>query len=289
MVRKIVFPVAGMGTRFLPATKEVPKEMFPVLDKPLIQYGMEEALASGMEEFILVIARGKESLQRHFTSSPELEESLRRGNKERLLESLQPFFKLRFTSILQERALGLGHAVSLAEAAVGNEPFAVLLPDDLILGADPVVAQMVEIYRRYQAPLVAFMKVSDEEIPRYGIAGGPELEKDVFEIRELVEKPPREKAPSNFAVIGRYLLTPDIFPILRKIPRGSGGEIQLTDAIAELAKRRRVLGFFFRGRRFDAGTVPGFVETLLEVALQRPDTREFTRALLRRLARDEAL
>ncbi len=288
-VRKAVFPVAGMGTRFLPATKEVPKEILPVLDKPLIQYGVEEALASGMEEFIFVVARGKEALKRHFEPNSAVEAFLEKHGKRDLLESVRPFYSRRFTSIVQEEALGLGHAVSLAEEAVGREPFAVLLPDDLILGPEPVLAQMAAVYRKHGAPLVAFMEVPEAEVPRYGIAGGPMVEEGLFEVRELVEKPARERAPSNRAVIGRYLLTPDIFPILRGIPRGSGGEIQLTDALVELAKRRRVLGYFFRGTRYDAGTVPGFLETLLAVALERPDTRDSTRRLLARLASDEAL
>lgn len=289
MPMKIVFPVAGVGTRFLPATKEVPKEILPVIDRPLIQYAVEEAVASGLSDFVFVTAPGKEALERYFAPNPPLDAFLRRQGKARLLDDVRRFYRKRFAYIRQEQALGFGHAISLAEKAVNGRPFAIALPDDLILAEQPVLAQMLAVHRRYKAPVLAFMKVPREEAPRYGIGAGPMLEERVFSLEKLVEKPAPGKAPSNYAVIGRYIMTPDIFPLLRRARRGAGGEIQLTDAVVELMKQRRVLGYFFAGRRFDAGTTLGYIETLLHVALLRKDTREFTRRLLRALARDEKL
>ena len=289
MAMKIIFPVAGVGTRFLPATKEVPKEILPVLDKPLIQYAVEEAAASGLSDFIFITAPGKEALEKYFTPNAGLDEFLARHGKERLLDDVKRFYDNKITYIRQEQALGFGHAISLAEAAVGNEPFAISLPDDLILSERPAMAQMIEVYEKYRSPLIAFMKVPREEVPRYGIAAGPLLEERVFRIEQLVEKPALAAAPSNYAVIGRYIMTPDIFPLLQRGRKGAGAEIQLTDAVVELMKKRQVLGYFFEGRRFDAGTTLGYIETLIHVALQREDTRDFTRRLLQDLARDEKL
>jgi UTP--glucose-1-phosphate uridylyltransferase len=286
---KIVFPVAGVGTRFLPATKEVPKEILPVIDKPLIQYAVEEAIASGLDDFIFITARGKEALERHFAPNPELDAFLERHGKEHLLAGLQEYYKKNFFYIRQTEALGFGHAISLAEKAVGDNPFAISLPDDLILSARPVLAQLLEVFQKYESPVIAFMEVPREEIPRYGIAAGTFLEERVFAIEKLVEKPDPSAAPSNHAVIGRYIMTPDIFPLLKRGKRGAGTEIQLTDAVIELMKERRVLGCFFEGRRFDAGTTLGYIETLVHVALQREDTRDFTRRLLRSLAEDEKI
>ncbi len=287
MPMKIVFPVAGVGTRFLPATKEVPKEILPVIDRPLIQYAVEEAVASGLSDFVFITAPGKEALERYFAPNRPLDAFLRRQGKEKLLDDVRRFYRKRFAYIRQEQALGFGHAIALAEKAVGGRPFAIALPDDLILADKPVLAQMLAVHRKYKAPVLAFMKVPRAEAPRYGIGAGPFLEERVFSLEKLVEKPAPGKAPSNFAVIGRYIMTPDIFPLLQRARRGAGGEIQLTDAVVELMKRRRVLGYFFEGRRFDAGTTLGYVETLLHVALLRRDTRDFTRRLLRSLARDE--
>jgi UTP--glucose-1-phosphate uridylyltransferase len=287
MFKKIVFPVAGVGTRFLPATKEVPKEILPVIDKPLIQYAVEEAVQSGLSDFIFITAPGKEALERHFAPNPELEAFLQRHRKENLLDGVKEFYGKPFTHIRQEQALGFGHAIALAEKAVGDEAFAISLPDDLILSQRPVLAQMIEVYEKYRSPVLAFMQVPAEEAPRYGIGAGTFLEDRVFAIETLVEKPALADAPSNFAVIGRYVLTPDIFPLLQRGKKGAGAEIQLTDAVIDLMQQRRVLGYFFEGRRFDAGTTLGYIETLIHVALQRPDTREFTRDLLRRLAADE--
>jgi len=289
MAMKIVFPVAGVGTRFLPATKEVPKEMLPVIDKPLIQYAVEEALQSGLADFVFITAPGKEALERYFVPNRELDHFLEHHGKTHLLDGLQEFYHKNFTYIRQEQALGFGHAIALAEKAVGDEPFAISLPDDLILSRRPVMAQLLEVYKKYKSPVIAFMEVPREEAPRYGIAAGSFLEERVFHIEKLVEKPKLADAPSNYAVIGRYILTPDIFPLLKKEVRGAGSEIQLTDAIVKLMNKRQVLGYFFEGRRFDAGTTLGYIETLIHVALHRKDTRNFTRRLLRDLAKNEKL
>jgi len=286
---KIVFPVAGVGTRFLPATKEVPKEILPIIDKPLIQYAVEEAVQSGLDDFIFITAPGKEALERYFAPNLELDAFLERHGKSQLLDGLRGLYGKKYTHIRQQQALGFGHAIALAEKAVGDEAFAISLPDDLILSERPVMAQLLEVYEKYKSPVIAFMEVPREEAPRYGIAAGPFLEERVFRIEQLVEKPALADAPSNFAVIGRYILTPDIFPLLKKEVRGAGSEIQLTDAVVELMKKRQVLGYFFEGRRFDAGTTLGYVETLIHVALHREDTRDFTRRLLRDLAKNEKL
>lgn len=286
---KIIFPVAGVGTRFLPATKEVPKEMLPVIDKPLIQYAVEEAVQSGLADFVFITAPGKEALERYFTPNCELDAFLEYHGKTHLLNGLHELYRNNFSYIRQEQALGFGHAIGLAEKAVGDETFAISLPDDLILSRRPVMAQLLEVYERYKSPVIAFMEVPLEEAPRYGIAAGPFLEERVFRIEKLVEKPAPGEAPSNYAVIGRYILTPDIFPLLKKEVCGAGSEIQLTDAVVELMKKRQVLGYFFEGRRFDAGTTLGYIETLIHVALHREDTRDFTRRLLRDLAKNEKL
>jgi UTP--glucose-1-phosphate uridylyltransferase len=286
---KIVFPVAGVGTRFLPASKEIPKEILPIIDKPLIQYAVEEAVQSGLADFIFITAPGKEALERYFAPNRELDAFLARHRKTGLLQGLRKLYKKKFTYIRQEQALGFGHAISLAEKAVGDEAFAISLPDDLILSEQPAMAQLIAVYEKYQSPVIAFMKVPPEDTPRYGIAAGPFLEERVFRIEQLVEKPALGSAPSNYAVIGRYIMTPDIFPLLKRGRKGAGAEIQLTDAVVKLMKQRQVLGYFFEGRRFDAGTTLGYIETLVHVALQREDTREFTRRLLRGLALNEKL
>jgi UTP--glucose-1-phosphate uridylyltransferase len=289
MLKKIVFPVAGVGTRFLPATKEIPKEILPIIDKPLIQYAVEEAVQSGFADFVFITARGKEALERYFAPNPELDDFLKRHRKTHLLDGLNEFYQKNFIHIRQEQALGFGHAIGLAEKTVGNEAFAISLPDDLILAERPVMAQLLEVYEKYHCPVIAFMEVPRHDIPRYGIGAGKFIADKVFEIEKLVEKPKIADAPSNFAVIGRYILTPDIFPLLKRTAHGAGTEIQLTDAIVELLKSRRVLGYFFTGQRFDAGTTLGYIETLIHVALHRQDTREFTRRLLRQLLADEKL
>jgi UTP--glucose-1-phosphate uridylyltransferase len=289
MAMKIIFPVAGVGTRFLPATKEIPKEILPVIDKPLIQYAVEEAVQSGFEDFVFITARGKEALENYFSPNPELDEFLKKHGKSHLLDGLKEFYRKNFIFLRQQQALGFGHAIALAEKVVGDEPFAISLPDDLIISQRPAMAQLLEVYEKYQCPVIAFMEVPRADIPRYGIAAGKSIADRVFQIEKLVEKPAIADAPSNFAVIGRYIMTPDLFPLLRETTHGAGAEIQLTDAVIQLMKKRRVLGYFFEGRRFDAGTTLGYIETLIHVALHREDTREFTRRILRDLAENEKL
>lgn len=289
MAMKIVFPVAGVGTRFLPATKEVPKEILPIIDKPLIQYAVEEAVQSGLADFVFITAPGKEALERYFAPNRELDDFLERHHKTGLLKGLQELYTKKFTYIHQEQALGFGHAIALTEKVVGDEPFAISLPDDLIISQRPAMAQLLEVHEKYQCPVIAFMEVPRADIPRYGIAAGKFIADRVFQIEKLVEKPAIADAPSNFAVIGRYIMTPDIFPFLHETAHGAGAEIQLTDAVIQLLKKRRVLGYFFEGRRFDAGTTLGYIETLIHVALHREDTREFTRRILRDLAENEKL
>ncbi|MBU4205192.1 UTP--glucose-1-phosphate uridylyltransferase, partial [Patescibacteria group bacterium] len=204
-------------------------------------------------------------------------------------DGLKEFYHKNFIFLRQQQALGFGHAIALAEKAVGDEAFAISLPDDLILSERPAMAQMLEIYEKYRSPVIAFMEVPRADIPRYGIAAGKFIAERVFQIEKLMEKPAIADAPSNFAVIGRYIMTPDIFPLLRETAHGAGAEIQLTDAVIQLMKKRRVLGYFFEGRRFDAGTTLGYIETLIHVALHREDTRDFTRRLLRDLAKNEKL
>lgn len=289
MIRKVVFPVAGLGTRLLPATKDIPKEMLPVIDKPLIHYAVEEALASGCEEFILVSARGKEALENYFMPHPELERLLAEQGKSGLLQGLEKFYAQRFVFLRQPRPLGFGHAVALARLAVGDEPFAVVLPDDLIISRRPVLAQMAKVFHTHRVPIIALMHVPEQEVDRYGIVAGDAIAENLVEIKTLIEKPRRSQAPSNFAVIGRYILTPDLFPLLERGRKGAGAEIQLTDALNELLKTRRLLGYFFEGRRFDVGTAAGYVETMIEVALNRPDTRAQTRAVLARICHEEKL
>ena len=286
---KVVFPVAGVGTRFLPATKEIPKEILPIIDKPLIQYAVEEAVQSGLADFVFITAPGKEALERHFAPNRELDDFLKRHRKTHLLDGIRKFYGKRFTYIRQQQALGFGHAISLAEPVIGDQAFAISLPDDLILSRRPAMAQLLEVHEKYRSPVIAFMEVPAADAPRYGIAAGPFIAERVFRIEKLVEKPAAKDAPSNYAVIGRYIMTPDIFPLLKREKKGAGSEIQLTDAVIELMKKRQVLGYFFEGRRFDAGTTLGYVETLVHVALQREDTRDFTRRLLRGLVHDEKL
>ena len=268
---KIVFPVAGVGTRFLPATKEVPKEILPVIDKPLIQYAVEEAVQSGLADFVFITARGKEALERYFAPNRELDDFLKRHRKTHLLDGLQEFYQKNFTYIRQEQALGFGHAIALAEKAVGDEAFAISLPDDLILSRRPVMAQLLEVYEKYQSPVIAFMEVPRADIPRYGIAAGTFIWRSgSSSIEKLVEKPAAGRRPLQ---LRRHR---PLHPDPRHLPaaasatgHGAGSEIQLTDAVVELMKKRQVLGYFFEGRRFDAGTTLGYIETLIHVALQR--------------------
>ncbi len=276
-VTKAIFPVAGLGTRFLPATKSIPKEIMTLVDRPLIQYAIDEARAAGIKEFIFVTSRGKSALEDYFDHANELEAHLRRNGREDLLAILRTtnMESGAIAYIRQHKALGLGHAVWCARRLVGNEPFAVLLPDDVITGDKPCLQQMVEVYTETGGNVVAAMEVPHSRTSAYGILDVKEDLGALVSVRGMVEKPAVDAAPSNLAVIGRYILTPAIMRNLDRIKAGSGGEIQLTDAIAEeIARSDNVYGFRFRGQRFDCGSKAGFLQATVAFALARPDLRD---------------
>ncbi len=275
-VRKAVFPVAGLGTRFLPATKAMPKEMLPVVDKPLIQYAVEEALASGIEQLIFVTGSGKTALENHFDRSYELEETLRSRGKNKLLASIETIVPEsgRIVYTRQGEPLGLGHAVWCAREIVGDEPFALLLADDLIQSDVPVMRQMMQAFDRLQTSLAATITVAKEEVSRYGILDVEPAIDGAARIRRMVEKPQPEDAPSTLAVIGRYIFTPEIFKYLCKQDRGVGGEFQLTDAMSVLLGEQDIYGVDFEGTRFDCGDKAGFQMANIAFALERPEMRE---------------
>jgi len=263
MINKCLFPVAGYGTRFLPATKSMPKEMLPIVNKPLVQYGVEEAIEAGMTTCAFVTGRGKRSIADHFDISYELEHQISGTGKEKYLESIRGVLdKGIFTMVRQREMKGLGHAILTGRSLIGNEPFGVLLSDDLCLnsGGPGVLAQMVELYNQFRCSIVAIQEVPMEEVHKYGVISGESLKEGIYRIDGMVEKPEQKDAPSNLAIIGRYILTPDIFEIIEETPPGANGEIQLTDALQTQAKRGCVMAYKFKGRRFDCGSVPGFVE-----------------------------
>jgi len=262
MIKKCLFPAAGYGTRFLPATKATPKEMLPVLTKPLIQYGVEEAVNAGINTMAIVTGRGKRAIEDHFDISYELEHQIKGTAKEHYLTEIRALItQCTFSYTRQVEMKGLGHAILTGETLIGNEPFAVVLADDLCDNeSSGVLEQMVKLYNKYQCSIVAIEEVPEEETSKYGVIAGSEIEDNVYEITDMVEKPEPADAPSNLAIIGRYILTPDIFDILRETAPGKGGEIQITDALLTQAKQGRVLAYKFKGRRFDCGSVDGFVE-----------------------------
>ena len=262
MIEKCLFPVAGYGTRFLPATKSMPKEMLPVGNKPLVQYGVEEAIEAGMRNCALVTGRGKRAIADHFDISYELEHQISGTGKETYLNSIRDVLDQGvFTMVRQREMKGLGHAILTGEPLIGNEPFGVLLSDDLCLndGAG-VLAQMAELYNQFRCSIVAIQEVPVDEVHKYGVIAGESLKDGIYRVDEMVEKPDAADAPSNLAIIGRYILTPDIFDIIRDTPPGANGEVQLTDALQTQARKGCVMAYKFQGRRFDCGSVPGFVE-----------------------------
>lgn len=275
-IKKAVFPVAGLGTRFLPATKALPKEMLPVVDKPLIQYAVEEALNAGIEQIIFVTGRGKTALEDHFDKSYELEDILRSKNKDEDLKAVLSLVPETGTIVYtrQNEPLGLGHAIWCARDVVGDEPFAVLLADDLVKSKKPVLSQMIQRFCRLRASMVAVMEVPNEDTDKYGIIRGKDIEDNVIQIDGLVEKPKPSEAPSNLAIIGRYILTPEIFSILGEKKKGAGNEIQITDAMEILLKKQPIFGYRFEGRRFDCGNKAGFQMANVAFALDRPDIRD---------------
>jgi len=288
-VRKAVFPAAGMGTRFLPATKAMPKEMLPLVDKPLIQYGVEEVLHSGIQNIIIITGRGKTAIEDHFDVSFELEHILESKGKKDLLASVRSLSELSdIAYVRQKEALGLGHAVLRAKEIVGPEPFAVVLSDDVIDAETPCMRQLLDVYQFYGASVVALMEVPKESISAYGVVDAEPVPHNgagdrLYRIRTMVEKPKASEAPSNLAIIGRYVLTPEIFTSIEAVPPGSGGEIQLTDGLKHLLRSRPVYGFRFEGTRYDAGDKLGFLKATVEFALKRYDLggefREYLKGL----------
>lgn len=272
MISKAVFPAAGLGTRFLPATKASPKEMLPLVDKPLIQYVVEEAVASGIEEIVLVTGRGKRAIEDHFDVAFELEEDLKAKGKHKLLSEVQRIANLvTFCYIRQKKALGLGHAVLTAKRVVGEEPFAVLLGDDIIDSSEPALRQMMMVYKRYPATILAIQKVPKTQTQHYGIIDGKRIEDGVYLVKNLVEKPAPSEAPSNLAIIGRYILTPGIFTALESTKPGKGGEIQLTDGLKLLMDKQPIYAYEFKGVRHDAGDKLGFLKATVEFGLKNEE------------------
>jgi len=283
-IRKAVFPAAGLGTRFLPATKASPKEMLPLVDKPLIQNVVEEAVNSGIESVVIVTGRGKTAIEDHFDISFELEHLLRERGKEKVLKQVRAISEMVNISYVRQReALGLGHAVLQAKDSVGNEPFAVMLSDDIVDSEVPALKQMLEVYEKYEAPVIGTMQVVGEAISRFGVIDAKEVSSGVFKIDGMVEKPPFAEAPSDLAIIGRYILTPDIFHELENTTPGSGGEIQLTDAMRSLLNKRPFYALRIQGTRHDAGDKLGFLIATVEYALKRSDLAPAFKEYLRSL------
>jgi len=272
MITKAVFPAAGFGTRFLPATKASPKEMLNLVDKPLIQYVVEEAVASGIEEVVLVTGRGKRAIEDHFDVAFELEEDLKAKGKHALLTEVQRIAEMvTFCYVRQKKALGLGHAVLTARRVVGDDPFAVLLGDDIIDSEVPALKQMMEVYQKYPFSILAIQEVSRSEVSQYGVIDGRKVDDRVYEVRGVVEKPAPEDAPSNLAIIGRYILTPEIFTALENTKPGKGGEIQLTDGIRLLMEKQPVYAYLFKGDRHDAGDKLGFLKATVQFGLRNEE------------------
>ncbi len=286
-VRKAVLPAAGLGTRFLPATKASPKEMLPLVDKPLIQYAVEEAVASGIEDIIIVTGRGKRAIEDHFDRSFELEENLKGNKKDGMLQEVRRISELaNFCYVRQPEARGLGHAVLCAQHLVGEEPFAVILGDEVIDSPIPGLAQLIKIFQEREGPVLGVKKVPRQEVSRYGIIANRGIAPGLHRVDDLIEKPEPERAPSRYAVIGRYVLSPDIFPILRRVPPGKNGEIQLTDALRILAKKSPMYAHEMQGQRHDAGEKLGFLKATVEFALKNPTLgppfAQYLKALYRR-------
>ena len=274
-VRKAVFPAAGLGTRFLPATKAQPKEMLPIVDKPTIQYVIEEAAASGIQDVIIVTGRGKNAIEDHFDRSLELEQILIQRGKMDLVSEIREISSLVSVSyIRQKEPLGLGHAILVARNLVGDEPFAVFLGDDIIDSSVPCMGQMMRVFEQVQNAVLAIQEVPRQEVKHYGIIDGVPIRDRIYEIKDMVEKPDPERAPSTLAIIGRYILLPEIFDLLEQTEPDEGGEIQLTNALRALLRRRPIYGFQFEGKRYDAGNKLGFLKATVEFALKRPDLAE---------------
>ncbi len=286
-IKKAIIPAAGLGTRFLPATKAQPKEMLPIVDKPTIQYIIEEAVQSGIEDIVIVNGRNKGSIEDHFDRSIELELELsNKGNTEALdmVKSISEMANIYF--IRQKKPMGLGHAVLSAQKFIGNQPFAVLLGDDVVVSRIPALRQMIEVYNEYHSSVIGVQTVPHEMTFQYGIVDGKAVDDRVYKIKGMVEKPPVEKAPSDIAILGRYILTPDIFEFLETQEKGAGDEIQLTDALKRMAIEQAVYAYDFKGHRYDCGTKLGFLQASIEFGLRRPELRESLESYIKNLASD---
>ena len=283
-VRKAVIPAAGLGTRFLPATKAIPKEMLPIVDKPTIQYIVEEVIASGIEDVLIITGRNKGSIEEHFDRAIELEDNLEKNNKEEFLEEIRKISKMiNIHTVRQKDPLGLGHAIYCAKSFVGNEPFAVLLGDDIVDSQKPCLKQMLEIYEEYQSSILGVQAVEWENVNKYGIVSGTKINERMYTVNNLVEKPHKHDAPSNIAILGRYIITPKIFEVLENTKSGVGGEIQLTDGLKELCNIEEVYAYIFEGRRYDVGNKLGFLEATVDYALKRDDLRDNFKKYLKTL------
>lgn len=283
-VKKAVIPAAGLGTRFLPATKAQPKEMLPIVDKPAIQYIVEEAVAAGIEDIIIITGKHKKSIADHFDRNIELELALKEKQKDELLkivEDISSMIDIHY--VRQKKPRGLGHAIYCARTFIGNDPFAVLLGDDIVVSKKPVIQQMAEIYEREEKPLLGVQQVPHNDISKYGVVKYKSAKDRVYEVEELIEKPPVDQAPSNLAIMGRYIITPDIFDILKNTKPGKGGEIQLTDALNELAHKRDMQAYEFEGHRYDVGNKLGFLKATVEFALNRENLGEEFKNYLEKL------
>lgn len=289
-VRKAIIPAAGLGTRFLPATKAQPKEMLPIVDKPTIQYIVEEAIASGIESIIIVTGRNKRAIEDHFDKSIELEMELQKKNNDDLLHLIEDISNLvDIHYIRQKEPKGLGHAIYCARTFIGNEPFAVLLGDDIVDAETPCLKQMLDVFNEYQTTVLGVQEVDRKNVDKYGIISARLVEDRVYKVKDLVEKPKQEDAPSNIAILGRYIITPQIFDLLENTLPGAGGEIQLTDALRELSKREAMYAYNFIGKRYDVGNKQGFLEATVEFALKRPDLNVEFREYLRKLFREQKM
>ena len=274
-VRKAVIPAAGLGTRFLPATKAQPKEMLPIVDKPTIQYIVEEAVASGIEEILIITGRNKRAIEDHFDKSVELEDELENNHKEELLELVKKISNMvDIHYIRQKEPKGLGHAIGRARTFVGNEPFAVMLGDDIVDSTVPCLKQLIDCYNEYKTTILGVQPVNKEDVCKYGIIDGLKVEDRVYKVKNMVEKPKVEEAPTNIAILGRYIITPNIFEIIENTKPGKGGEIQLTDALKELSNTEAVYSYCFEGKRYDVGDKFGFLQANIDYALKREDLKE---------------
>ena len=284
MIRKAVIPAAGLGTRFLPATKSIPKEMLPIIDKPIIQYVVEEAVASGINDIIIITGRGKRAIEDYFDTSPELENNLLSENKKDLLKEVKDISSLAdIHYIRQEEPSGLGDAVLKAEKHIGDEPFAVLLGDDIIKGASLCLKQLIDAYQKYENASAVLAVQEVEDVSKYGIIKGSEINKSVYRVEDIIEKPSLKEAPSNIGTVGRYIFTPEIFPYIKETPLGKGREIQLTDAIRMLIKKgkRNIYAYKFKGERYDAGDKLGYIKAIIDFALERDDLKDDVKDYLR--------